>query len=545
MPQLKAHIAIKYLVFALKQNLNVVSILQRSAMELANEVGATFNKDRSMYKFPTITYPGSRGAIHNWTIRVRLITEGDYIIITDEIITASNDALAGITAEITVKSKQEGGKIRDIVPTYVDSGKNLGKKNETNCFTQAVRNALGLYNKHKKGVSTHVAAVTNVAADQRPPPMLVKNISDSPLTQSDIEAGITIQPKLNGVRLVVYCENNECPLDVLGTRYLPTHSLRSFEAGTKIICYSRTATDYPGQEQIVEELRPILMNAPPPHEVFKGILSDEILALYKNPQPHLDGELYLHGRPLNWISGQARKSDDEGELEYHIFDVFFPSAKAAGHDMESQHRQMYLAALLHDSSTLVAVGESAASATATAASTSITAHIKRVKNFALTTSADMLAKSFIQEGYEGAIARKNKAGYQYGYNGYHSRNALKIKPKFDAEFPVVGYTQGIKGKDVGAIIWECVLSGTEIKFTVVPNMTYEDRYKLFKIMGNDSGNGQTVFDRYIKGLPLTVEYREISAVTGKPLQAKALLFRSYESGTGNDPVAIVMSMLNG
>jgi hypothetical protein len=51
----------------------------------------------------------------------------------------------------------------------------------------------------------------------------------------------------------------------------------------------------------------------------------------------------------------------------------------------------------------------------------------------------------------------------------------------------------------------------------------------------------TRFERDVKGLPLTVEFAESSAETGKPLQAKALTFRTYESGPDNDPIRKLMA----
>jgi len=32
---------------------------------------------------------------------------------------------------------------------------------------------------------------------------------------------------------------------------------------------------------------------------------------------------------------------------------------------------------------------------------------------------------------------------------------LKLKPIYDDEFEVIGYTEGSKGKDVGCVIWIC------------------------------------------------------------------------------------------
>src|SRR5271169_2708012 len=137
-------------------------------------VPGAFNEDRTAFEFPTLAYVGARGATHLWTLRVRLLQPGlgvdapsedeeralglevekaiadPYARIEDEMLASPVADLDGHTAEITVETKQVDGKVRDVVPTYVDRGKNISKKNATNALTQALRDALGRYNKHKK-----------------------------------------------------------------------------------------------------------------------------------------------------------------------------------------------------------------------------------------------------------------------------------------------------------------------------------------------------------------------------------------------------------
>lgn len=522
----------------------------------AGDVPGAFEEGRAVFVFPTLTYAGSRGAAHNWTVRVRLLRGEEYVPITAAMLHQPVPALAGYRAEITVEAGQEGGKVRDVVPTYVSAGKNSGKRNATNPITQALRDALGLYNKHRRRGDIIKAAPTPLLeraaaeakaeaaaagperavdegpapagpepagdpADDMPPPQLVKKLGDSgdaTLTPPSFQRGITAQPKLNGVRLVAF--NAAAPAD----------------GGDAVMIYSRTGVRYPGQAHIVAELRHLFFTAPPVPEVVPapaGADPAAYAAAYAGGPGglHLDGELYLHGHSLPWISGQARKGDDEGRLEYHVFDVFFPRAKARGLEMASRDRQAYLSAVF-----------------AAAASVPYALpHLRRVENTPVVSAAELerVAKRYLREGYEGAIARKDWAGYQYGYSNYHSANLVKIKPKFDDEFPVVGYTQGTRGKDVGAVIWECEVPNPVIaadaRFTVVPNMTYEDRRRVYRCLGETvagrDGRPTTRFERDVRGRPLTVEYAERSAKTGKPLQPKAVAFRTYEEGTDADPIA--------
>ncbi len=542
-------------------------------------VPGRLSDDRSEFVFPTLAYTGARGATHLWTIRVGLVRDADAggdeeeeegpIAIEDEMLDQPCADLTGYKAVITVESLQVKGKVRDVVPTYVSAGKNLGKANATNALTQAIRDALGLYNKQKKKANIVERAETPdngdgngdvdvdvdvdvddllgtgeepPVFDARPPPMLVKKIGESreaTLTPAVFAKGVTVQRKYNGVHFVAYA--------------------RTGPKGQKtLVRYSRTGTEIPGQDHIATELLKMLETVPKirPGEyetptrpnaaasaAFQSLAAKDrkILAAYgadsetDDPCPYFAGELYVHGKSLNWISGQARRGDDAGELQFHIFDVFFPYAKAAGHDMPSRARQAYLAAFFK------------------AADDAGTPHphVVPVENFPARSMDELnaLAKRFLQEGYEGAIARKDDAGYRYSYSNYHSANLVKMKPVFDAEYPVVGFTQGSRGKEVGAIIWVCEVSKPpnprDKMFTVVPkDLTYFERYALFRCLSapvtDKAGKTVTRFERDIKGLPLTVEFRELSAKTGKPLQAKGVAFRTYEDGPAKDPVRALL-----
>ena len=534
-------------------------------------VPGAFAEERTVFAFPTLSNTGSRGATHLWTIRVRLLDpDGAYAPITPAMLRggAGDADLAGYQAEVLSEAQQEHGKVRDTVPTLVSSGKNLGKKNATNCVTQALRDALGLYNrrlrrgdvvatdgpvaakpaaaatkpaaaatkpaatatKKKPAAKPAAAAAKPAAIDWAPPPMLVKKPGDSRdavLAPADFAAGVTVQRKFNGVHLVVHqpqCAKSPRPEG-----------------------YSRTGAIYPGQDQVLDEMQPMFELAhrlaaegmaecdsdDPDYAPGTAAYNRSMLSAGYDSPPYFDGELYLHGKSLNWISGQARRGDDDGLLEFHVFDVFFPKSIALGVDMDSRARQAYLDAFF----------------AAVNAAGLAHPHVRRVENFAAAGPDEVaaLAKRFLAEGYEGAIARKDAAGYRYGYGNYHSANLLKIKPKFDAEFVVVGFTQGTRGKDVGAVVWVCRAPDGST-FNVVPkDMTYAQRYALFaclsaKVPSATPGAPPTTrFARDVAGLPLTVEYAELSAKTGKPLQAKALAFRTYEAGPARDPIRILLA----
>ena len=183
-------------------------------------------------------------------------------------------------------------------------------------------------------------------------------------------------------------------------------------------------------------------------------------------------------------------------------------------------------------------------------------HLRRVENFAADGEEELgvLLRRFLAEGYEGAIVRKNCGPYSYGLNNYHSSNVVKMKPLGDDEFAVVGYGQGDRGKDLGAVVWECEVAadeaheGQDRRFRVVPKgMSYEERYLVYRCLGETVPNVPaavaegapprvTRFVRDFLGKPLTVEYFERSSKTGIPTQAKAVAFRTYEGGPADDPM---------
>jgi ATP-dependent DNA ligase len=509
--------------------------------------------------FPPVCSENARGATLRWQVTVSARGPGGAAAPVEAAWLRRGAATPpGVVGVITTRSSQTAadgreGKERES-EQVVAAGKNLGRANATNPVSQALRDALGFYNKQRQraGVApADASAPASAPADASAPasapasaaaapapasaaaapapaagglgeaylPMLVKKHGesrDATLSPADFARGVTVQRKYNGVRAVACVRAS---------------------AG-EVVLYSRTRAEYPGFDHIRAALAGVLRAAPPvPARLLKppagcgpapdAAESARLESLYAGARVYLDGEVYLHGKPLIWISGQARREDDERSLEYVVFDCFFPGPKAAGHDMPSARRQEYLDLLL------------AAAAPP----------LRRAENFpaADLAEAEALRDAFLAEKYEGAIARKNCAGYRYSINGYHSANLVKLKPISDSEFAVVGYGQGARGKDVGAVIWVCevpdaeALSPADRTFQVVPkDMTYAERKHVFHCLGapvSDDRPGAapgattTRFERDFRGRPLTVEYPERSAKTGKPVQAKAVAFRTYEDGS--------------
>lgn len=80
------------------------------------------------------------------------------------------------------------------------------------------------------------------------------------------------------------------------------------------------------------------------------------------------------------------------------------------------------------------------------------AHLKVIPQYKINSVEELKARldKLVNHGAEGLVVRDPRVGYQVG----RSQQALKVKPKYDAECEVTGYTEG-KGKytgQVGALI---------------------------------------------------------------------------------------------
>lgn len=121
---------------------------------------------------------------------------------------------------------------------------------------------------------------------------------------------------------------------------------------------------------------------------------------------------------------------------------------------------------------------------------------------------------------------------------------MKIKPMPDDEWPVVNYTDGAKGKDVGALKWiletnDEVIAGhnakynmdaklkpliDDNKFDAVPKgMTYKERYAAYQYLQRNP----KYFDEHLRGKLMRIQYSIISDF-GKPQQPKVLGFRDLD-----------------
>jgi len=278
-----------------------------------------------------------------------------------------------------------------------------------------------------------------------------------------------VQPKLDGTRVVGYLIHNDNP---------------TYE---DIRLYTRTKKIYTGFHHIKKKLLPALI------EMWDG------------ESFYVDGEFYKHGMSLQKISGKVRNEEDTEEVtsdgvQLHLFDGFYPSKPSR----KFKKRQEDLDELFsHITSKWV----------------------RRVKTMIVKDEEELMEKYeyFVSKKYEGAVVKNIDGKYlshpTRSSTVLRSRTALKLKKRYSMEIPVHDFTEGTKGKDVGAILW--IFKIKDKILTLQPkNITYEERYKLFK-------DAKKNFKTKYKGRMMTVEYEDLSK-DGIPLRAKAAGFRDID-----------------
>lgn len=139
----------------------------------------------------------------------------------------------------------------------------------------------------------------------------------------------------------------------------------------------------------------------------------------------------------------------------------------------------------------------------------------------------------ISMGGEGVVIRNPYSLYKFGRSGIHNPELQKVKPYFDDEFMVVGYTQletnknetflnelghtkrstSKLGKSKVEALGSIIVEKKNIRFNVGSGFTLEERTMLWKIR-------DTLFGKYAKIKYTSISYNKI------PLQPIFLCFRN-------------------
>lgn len=228
-------------------------------------------------------------------------------------------------------------------------------------------------------------------------------------------------------------------------------------------------------------------------------LHPKMVELFKKmPNLVLDGELYLHGKSLQQISGAARQEKDEERaqwLEYYIYDIM-------DNTLTCEER----IEVLHDISLELELGEFHPDTTFGEDDL----RVRMVPQEKVTgwNNIQKIHDKYVSEGFEGVVIRDPSKLYSFGGRG----NAMiKVKMYQDAEFKIVGYSDGLRPEDM-VFVCETDLGVT---FEAKPIGPRELKYEYLDRMDE------------IIGKMATIKFFNYSD-EGKPTQTNLKCIRDYE-----------------
>lgn len=447
------------------------------------------------YHFPELYHIDSSENVRKWVIKIRLIkgsineekkiTGIDWDVLNDNTVKIKKSYLNGepipdgTLTQLWVETGVVCGKTTRHAPSY-PSMKNKGRSNERNSLEQGLVEARSLYLKKIESGFQIKSEFKNEKLKKISKknikyfPMLVSKYDDE---KKNLKYPLYVQPKIDGTRCITYLN--------ISPDKNPTYK--------NVIMYSRQKKEYMGFDEIKKCLLNILI---------------DMWDFNKNESIYIDGEFYKHGLSLQTISGAVRNPNREDikeykGIQYWIFDIFYPVNLTIPFDERLE--------ILNEIFDLVECDLIVKVPTDIAKSE---------------LEQDKLYQKYLKKKYEGLIIRNSDSLYLTNANKnsmkLRSKYVLKRKMKYSDEFEVVGFEQGKKGKDKGAIIWILKAHNSDKTFNSIPkNTTYEERYKLYeKVIKNNTFNNE------YKGRMMTIEFEDLSK-DGIPLRSKSIGFREH------------------
>ena len=334
--------------------------------------------------------------------------------------------------------------------TVISEGKNKGKKNETTPRDQALLEARRDWDKKVKQGYTEELVVEE--KPEKPSsksgrllkPMLA--IEFDMEKEKSVKFPVFIQPKLDGVRCLIYKEND------------------------RIIFQSRQNTIYDVFDHLVPELQ---------HLMSQFDDQDNLI---------LDGELYTHGMPFEQITSMVRSSKGKRknieELNYHVYDCFYSGeTNLEKNSMHYNDRYQVLKRAFGDTiySKLILV------------ETTLVDNKLDIENFHTHYTT-------LRNPYECVMIRTPNGAYkQQG----RSKDLQKYKKFMDEEFEVVGHHEGTGGHS-GTPIFECKSNvNREKTFGVTMQGTLESKRRMMENVESYYGKMLTVKyqEKSAEGIP--------------------------------------------
>lgn len=326
-----------------------------------------------------------------------------------------------------------GHKITDTYSSFI-KGKNIGRSNETTPLEQAKSEAASKWQK-KKDENYREEGDSEEAPTQNLRPMLAHKYKDR---KHDVSWPAAAQPKLNGVRCLAKRVGEE-----------------------EIEYTSRSGKKY----TTLEHLTPALL---------------EMLHVGQI----VDGEIYLHGVPLQDITSAVKRAKTDNPLtktlQYWIYDVV---------DEETSFFDRFIESLLYQDD-----------------------KVRLTPTVIVNNEAEFLQchDRFKIAGFEGTMIRNLESKYVLDHR---SADLQKHKDFVDGEFVIVGGKEA-QGEDEGTVVYTCVTESGKT-FDVRPEGTREERREMFLNLANDLGKH------------LTVRYQELTK-DGIPQFPVGVVVRDYE-----------------
>lgn len=183
---------------------------------------------------------------------------------------------------------------------------------------------------------------------------------------------------------------------------------------------------------------------------------------FKNhPDVSIDGELYSHGRPLQWISGTARLEQNDPrtlELEFWMYDIMDAEA-----DFTQRNEQMLeMAEELNITSDLFTP----------ILTKDLQIRLVPQEEVSGWTNIKKLHDKYVGEGFEGVVIRNPSKLYGFGKR---TNDMIKIKEYQDAEFEITGISEGLRDEDM---CFTCITEdGIEFKAKPMGSRELKQEYR--------------------------------------------------------------------
>lgn len=509
--------------------------------DFESEIPGEFNSFNE-FCFPPIETFNNKGNKQVWQIRAGLLKSEDkaaliaknselesdnrdfdtlYIKPTKEHYDGTKiDNLIGslkVYARLINGPKHKQGKFNKTQINFIEEGKNIGKSNQTNTWTQTLRDGLSLYNKQLAKIDKNKTATTTASAANANEnatiknnsekteykPMLVSKLGDLKKLALENRHNLYIQKKYNGVCCIIFYDYKN----------------------DEVILQSRSGKPYPTLDHL--RVKDILKD-------FDKYTQEEY-----GSNAILHGEIYCHGMQLEEISGLVRqdktdkkksaksmqlkqeKLEKQINLKFYIFDIFLPDKIDLPFSQRNKIVSLFCNKYKYEHFVCVETwmpnfGSESDCNRSSSTNGKFEEGLKSIEDY---------YKNALKDGYEGIILRLGDKPYQYSNKSYHSKYILKLKPTLDAEFEILDFTEGKNGKAKGALMWILKTPEGEI-FNVTPKGELEERKTLFKELSEKSVEDptQTVFEKKYKGKLLKVEFQEYSK-KGIPTQPRAIALR--------------------